>query len=216
MEIKVKKAVGSESKTATTLDLGLGNLPDKIQSRVKQDVGEFLVESLLSSAAKGQSSVAGEGSFDPLSPIYRKKKVAEGHAGKANLELSGDLLDGLTFEETNKGIELGWFGAEAGKADGHNNLSGKSHLPQRRLLPDVGQSFSDSIQSGAEKIIADAIADAVDFDAADFEDVETKADLYTVLDDYFPDMSRAEIKATIARTPALASLLDDQDLFKLL
>lgn len=217
MEIKVKKAQGSDSRTTATLDLFQGvKLPDKILSRVKQDVGEYLVEAILSSAHKSQSPVEGEGSFDALSPQYKKKKVAEGHAGKANLEFSGALLDDLTFEETPNGIELGWFGDQAGKADGHNNLSGKSDLPQRRVLPDVGQSFVSSIQEGAEKIIADAIADSLEFKKSDFEDVDSRATLYDVLDDYFPDFSRSEIKAVIARSPDLAGLLDDMGLLDLL
>lgn len=218
MEIKVKKATGSESKTTTTLDLlsQVKGLPDSVKSRVKQDVGEFLVESILSSAHATKSPVEGEGSFDKLSPAYKKKKVAEGHDGKPNLEFSGDMLDALTFEETPNGIELGWFGDQAGKADGHNNLSGKSSLPQRRLLPDVGQNFTSSIKEGAEKIIADAIADSIEFEREDFDGVETKTELYDVLTEYFPGMGRSEIKAIVARSPELAHLLDDLDLFTLL
>lgn len=126
------------------------------------------------------------------------------------------MLDALTYEETKDGIEVGWFGAEAAKADGHNNLSGDSTLPQRRTIPDVGQKFVEPIQDGIEKIVADAIADSLEFEAKDFEDVKSKASLYDALDEFFPDLSRAEVRGVVTRTPALVRLLDDLGLLELL
>ena len=217
MEIKVTKAVGSDSKTASTLDLFEGvALPDDVKSRVKQDVGDYLVEAILSSAHKATSPIDGEGAFAPLSPVYKAKKLADGLPGKANLEYSGDLLDSLTFNETRNGIEIGWFGSEAGKADGHNNLSGDSLIPTRRLIPDMGQSFDSSITEGIDKIISDAIADSFDFKRSDFVDVTTKQELYDALDEYFPGLSRTEIRGVVARSPDLADLLDSLDLFGML
>ncbi len=191
-------------------------LPEAAKNRIKNDVGDFLVEQLVKSAGKTQSPVAGESWKATLSPEYAKKKKAEGLGTKANLDFEGDMLDSLTYEQTKDGIELGWFGDQAGKADGHNNLSGKSDLPTRRLLPDVGQEFVGSIQGEIEKIVADGIADEMEFDAGDFDTVESKSDLYAALDEYFPDMSRTEIQMAITRTPALARLLDDLDLLELL
>lgn len=215
MEIRVKKAVGSNSKTATTLDLGIADLPEPIKARVRQDVGEYLKEQIISSAGQAKSPVTGA-AFEPLSPTYKKKKKDEGLPGKPNLEFEGDLLDALDFQDTKDGIELGWFGDQAGKADGHNNLSGKSDLPERRLIPDAGESFTDRIQSGAEKIVADAIADAVDLKKRDLEEVTTKAELYETLGEFFDGLSRAEIKAVIHRAPHLVDLLDSMGLLDLL
>jgi hypothetical protein len=191
-------------------------IPEAAKTQIKRDVGDYLVEQITKSAGRAQSPVAGESWKQTLSPEYKKKKKAEGLPTKANMEESGDLLDSLTFEETGNGIELGWFGDQAGKADGHNNLSGKSDLPQRRTLPDVGQEFVSSIQSEIEKIVADGVSNSMEFEAKDFEDVNTKADLYDALSDYFPDLSRAGIKSLIARTPDLAGLLEDMDLLDLL
>lgn len=190
-------------------------ISETAKSKIKNDVGEYLVESILSSASASKSPVAGE-SFPALSKIYKKRKIAEGHAGKPNLELEGDMLDALTFKETKNGIELGWFGDQAPKADGHNNFSGKSDLPQRRVLPAEGQEFVSRIQGEVEKIIADAVADGMSFNTDDFEGVESKSDLYEALDEYFPGMSKAEIKGVIARTPDLAHMLDGMDLIGLL
>lgn len=190
-------------------------LPAATKSRIKNDVGQYLVESILSSASNSKSPVDGEG-WPALSRDYKAKKVGEGFPGKANLEAEGDLLDALKFEETGSGIDLGWFGKQAAKADGHNNLSGDSSLPQRRVLPDVGQSFVGSIQKEAERIISDAITDRLSFESADFENITTRNELYSTLKEYFPDLSRAEIRSSITRAPLLARFLDDAGLFDLL
>lgn len=217
MEIRVKKAVGSADKTTTTLDLTAGlKLPEAVKSRIKSDVGDFLVEQIVKSAGQAKSPVAGESWKAKLSEKYAAKKKSEGLPTKANMEFEGDYLDSLTYQETKDGIELGWFGDQAGKADGHNNLSGDSSLPQRRVLPDVGQKFIAPIQNELEKIVADSIADEVSFDKSDFDGVESKGELYSTLGEYFPDMSRSEIKVLISRTPALADLLDELDLLRLL
>lgn len=216
MEIKVKQAVGSNSRTTSTLSLTEGlKLPEAVKNRIKNDAGEFLVERILSAAAHQESPVEGE-DWPSLSPLYKKKKLAEGLGGKANLEFEGDLLDALTFKETKDGIELGWFGKQAGKADGHANLSGESQIPTRRLIPAEGQEFVPSIQQELERIVADAVTDELDFKSDDFEGVETKTALYETLSDYFPDASRPEIRELITRTPKLASLLEDLDLLDLL
>lgn len=191
-------------------------IPEAAKTQIKRDVGDYLIEQITKSAGRARSPVAGESWQATLSPEYAKKKKAEGLPAKANMEESGDLLDSLTFEETESGIELGWFGAEAGKADGHNNLSGDSSLPQRRTLPDVGQTFVGDIQDEIEKIVADGVTGSMEFERADFEDVGTKSELYSALDEYFPDLTRSEIKMAITRTPELANLLDDLDLLELL
>lgn len=91
-----------------------------------------------------------------LSKDYKQKKIAEGLGGKANLTFEGDLIDSLTYKNTRDGLKIGWFTAsEAPKADGHANLSGKSKLPTRRLIPAEGQKFKGDIQSEIEAMIAE-------------------------------------------------------------
>lgn len=179
-------------------------------------MGDYLVEQIRLSASRSESPVAGESWKKALSPAYKKRKQAEGLDGVANLEEHGDLLDDLDYTHTEDGIEIGWTGDQAGKADGHANLSGDSDLPQRRLIPDVGQDFKTEIQDEIEKIVADAITDSMEFQKDDFEDVETKTQLYDALDEYFPDMSRSDIRDLVARTPDLARMLDELDIFNLL
>lgn len=208
--------MGSESRTTSTLELTAGlKLSAEAKSKIHKEVGDFLVETTLSRVAKARSPIKGE-SFDPLSPTYKKHKVAEGGSGVPDLELSGEMLDSLTFEETDDGIELGHFDDQAAKADGHNNLSGKSSLPQRRYLPDVGDEYEPSVQVEIRKIIADALVEGVEIDTEDFSGVTTKADLYDVLEEYFPEFSRPAIKSAVVRNPQLSRLLDDLGVLNLL
>lgn len=134
-------------------------IPERLKKTIRNDVGEYLKEQIVASAESAKSPVMGE-SFDPLSPQYKKKKIAAGKGGKPNLRFEGELLGDLTWEDTKDGIDLGWFGSQAAKADGHANLSGDSPLPQRRLIPGEGQQFRARIQRGIESIIADHLSEA--------------------------------------------------------
>jgi hypothetical protein len=180
-------------------------------------VGEFVVESVLKSLANAESPVAGA-SWPDLSPKYKDKKEGEGLNGEPNMELSGDMLDSLDFRETRDGIEVGIFGREAWKADGHLKFSGaENNTPRRQFLPDeTNGEFVPGIQREMEKIIADAIGDEMEFKPSDFEDVSSRAGLYDALDEYFPDFSRADIREIITNTPSLVRFLDDAGLLELL
>lgn len=216
MEIKVKKATGSKAKTTTQIQLPIADLPDRIQARVKRDVGEYIVESVLKTVAGAESPVKGE-DWPALSTKYKAKKEAEGLAGEANMEFEGDMLDSLSFEETRDGVEVGIFGKEAWKADGHLKFSGEEGMaPRRRFLPGEGQEFDSAIQDGIEEIILGVIGDETKLDRQDFNAVSTKAELYSVLSEYFPDLARAEIKQLVVSAPSMVAFLDDLSLLELL
>lgn len=215
---KVTKTEGSESKTAASIDFlsDLERVPDDIKAKIKQDVGDFLVESILTAVSKAKSPVAGE-SWPALSKEYKAKKEDEGAAPKANMEEHGDMLNSLTFRETPNGIEIGFFDDQAWKADGHLKFSGKeNHTPKRRFIPAEGQNFTADIQVEIDKIIADNLADAETFKRGDFSGVDTTSALYEVLRRAFGDMSVHEIRAAVTRSPYLTQLLDDLDLMELL
>ena len=214
MEIRVKKAIGTPTKTVSVIDLG--DVPDTVRAKVEAEVGEFLVERINIGLNDAESLVKGE-SFDPLSPTYKKKKIAEGLSGEPNLEFEGDLKDALTFKSTKQGLEVGFYGKEAWKADGHLKFSGKkNHTPQRRFLPGEGQEFNEDVTREVSNIIADTIADATSIKPSDLDDVSTKGELYSTLEEYFPSLSRIAIKAAVLRSPKLAALLDAADLLDLL
>ena len=103
----------------------------------------------------GKSPVAGRGSFKKLNKEYAGEQK-DGNT-TANMELEGDMLDAL-LSKNRKGdkIEIGIFKAkEQGKADGHNNFSGKSTLPTRRFIPNEKERFKKRIRTGIKTIIND-------------------------------------------------------------
>lgn len=207
----------SDSETSVELDLFEGRtLPAKVKKRVQEDVGNFLVEQTLVSMNEKKSPIQGGGGFQPLSKLYKKKKLEEVGSGDANLEFDGVMKDELQFYPTKNGIEIGVYGERAGAADGHNNLSGKSHLPTRRFLPDEGQSYKKPIAAEVERIIADAIADEIGFKKSDFKGIETKSALYEKLGQIFGPMSRSELSLSVFRNEDLTDLLSDLDLLRLL
>lgn len=179
--MKVIKSQGTKSRTTSLIDLFDGEeVSPSLRKEIHNEVGEFLVEQVLQSVAEAKSPVSGE-SFPALKADYKKKKVAEGGSGVANLELSGDLLDALDFKSTAEGLEIGFFNSQAWKADGHLKFSGADNgIPQRRFLPDEGQKFKRDIESQIEDIILDKIIGRAELNENDLKDVETKTDLYEV------------------------------------
>jgi len=213
----VIKSQGSNNRTTSTLDLGIEGLPNDIKSQVRRDVGEFLVEQILQNVSQAKSPIQGE-SFPTLSASYKKRKKAEGGTVSANMELNGDMLDSLTFKasEDRNGIEIGFFDAQAAKADGHNNFSGRSKLPHRQFLPEEGDSFKASIQAEAEKIIADAMLEKADVKKSDLKGIQSSSELFRTLKELTGLSTNSQIRGAVTRNNSLAGILDDLDLLGLL
>lgn len=118
-------------------DYGLDEVPREKRDEVKQRIGDFLKESILSDVSSLKSPVNNR-PFTPLSSDYAdsKSKVAR---RVANLELTGAMLDSLSFEKYRNGIEIGIFDeSEAQKADNHNKFSKRSEytpVPKRQFIP---------------------------------------------------------------------------------
>jgi hypothetical protein len=140
-------------KVTKTISLDLSEVPRGSRTKVKKDIGEFIVNEILLSVSDEKSPVEGGKYTKGLSEEYRKVKGSN----KANLELEGDLLDSLTFELNDKGLEIGIFDkSQTGKADGHNQIHDKHKtLPERRFIPDEKQTFKKNIMNGVKQIIND-------------------------------------------------------------
>lgn len=215
--MKTTKTNLSNQRTSSDIDLFSDNdVPRAARAAVRDAVGEYLVEQIQLAVAAAESPVEGHGKFERLSPEYAELKRKEvGHANQ-NLEASGHMLDQLGFRATSEGVEVGIFGDAAPQADGHNNFSGRSKIPTRRFLPAEGEAFVSTIQNGVEQIIADVIADNQELTKEDFEEVETKSELYDVLAKTFTTLSRSEIRAAVLRSDTLVTLLNELDLLELL
>ncbi len=213
--MKVTAVTAKGNQTSVRLDLELDGVPAKARNEVKEKVGEFLVEQTLLAVGGSSSPVQGE-EWPALSAAYKHWKEGQGGSNEPDLELSGGMLDALDFNPTSDGIEIGVYGKAAPRADGHNNLSGESDLPQRRFLPGEGQEYKSSIQKEIDAIIADAITSNVKLDKKDLDDVSTSAELYAVLEETFGDMARADIRDAVLNSSELIDLLDGEGLLDLL
>lgn len=206
-----------QSETSVDIDLFEGrSLKKATKSRIREEVGSFLVEQTLASMGEKKSPVAGAPGFKALSKNYKKRKLAEVGSGEANLEFDGLMKDEVDFKPSESGIAIGVFGERAGAADGHNNLSGKSNLPLRQFIPDVGQNYKKGIVVEVERIIADIIAEETTFKKSDFEDITTRAELYSELADIFGVMPKAELQLSVFRNEGLTDMLKELDLLGLL
>jgi len=142
--------------------------------QVMNDVGDFVLTSVLDDTANQVSAVYGD-KWDALSPDYKKVKKAKGGKPVANLELEGDMLSALNIVKRSNSLTLSVRGDQADKADGHNNHSGESKLPLRRFVPSEadGDTFSPKIMKGIENIIQN-VKDSADKKAEPDPDQETK------------------------------------------
>lgn len=136
----------------------------KTKKEVLAEVRDYVVEQVLTHVAAQKSPVDGYGKFDPLSPEYKKRKIAEGHPGKADLLFSGDMLDALKGKARSSTVEIGIRGKQGEKADGHCNFSGDSELPLRRFIPneDDGDVWNAAITKGIKRIVRAGRADDAD------------------------------------------------------
>jgi hypothetical protein len=125
------------------IELDFSNVPREELGELKSDIAELIVDEIKIKLAKGESPVQGE-SFDPLSEEYAKKEKNGNR--RPNLNLEGDLWDSLEAKFDGNKLVVGVFDSkEVPKADGHNNFSGESKLPQRRFIPSEDQSFRPEI-----------------------------------------------------------------------
>lgn len=215
--MKVVKTTTSKSETSATLDLFEGrDLSPKIQNRIREEVGTYIVEQSLAAVAESKSPVMGESIPALKKGPYREKKAQELGTTRADLQYSGEMLDELDFRPAPDGIKVGVFGERAPAADGHNNLSGKSSLPRRRFIPDEGQEYKSEIKKEVSRIVADVIAEETRFKKSDFAGVETKSELLKVLRSKFGAMSNSELTLTVYRNEDLLDLLISLKLNKLL
>lgn len=138
-----------------------------------QDIGNAITEEARALIASGQSPVDGVGRFVAYKGVAQSRafagtkrgaelakssgaypySVMKKYPGKqvrpVNLELSGDMLDSLSFRALpqNVGIEWGILNSanEAVKVRAKANNEGTATIPQRQFIPGEGQTFTTSI-----------------------------------------------------------------------
>lgn len=210
--MEVKKAVATSNKTASTIDFSeeLKGLSKDQKEELLDQIGELLIEETLSSVADSRSPVDGS-SFAKLSKQYAKYKESETGSTSPNLDLTGSMLSSLEYNVIGDKIEIGVYGKDAPKADGHNNISGQSNLPERQFIPKAGEGYSKDIENLISDTIDQYIADNAEISKKKLDKVESKDDLYELLREELGDYTNKELKALVMRSE-LASVLDDFDL----
>lgn len=117
-------------------------------------VGMYILGEIKSYVDKTKSPVKGQGGFKALEKEYKKYKKKLGKGSKADLQLTGDMLNTLKVKSTQKYVKLEITkGKEIKKAYNHNV---GDTLPQRQFLPDDNDSesaFKRNITSGIKKVI---------------------------------------------------------------
>lgn len=215
--MKVLRTKATSSETSSEIDLFEDvKLPRAVKVQIAEEAGSILQDIILKSVGGAKSPISGE-SWPGLSPAYKKFKQNQNRPGKANMEFSGDMLDSLDSDVSASGkLTLGYFGDEAEKADGHNNFSGKSDLPQRRSLPGVDQTFKKGAVAQIDDLIAEAVADSVKLPVRRLQNVKTKKDLFNILSEVFPGRSRNSIRDAILNSDDMLRQLSGLDLLQLL
>lgn len=212
----VKKTNATRGRTSSEIDLFSDiAVPRSVKSEVKEKVGEFLKDQILLAVGNQKSPVSGEG-WPALSKNYKAYKKGQGLPGEANMEFTGSMLDSLDYRPTTDGVEVGVFGSDAKKADGHNNFTGSSPLPQRRFLPGDGQKFKANIQSKIDEIIANTVADNVNLTESKLSGIQTKSALFELLGLEFEGFTRRQISSAILGNPDLVSLFERLNLLRFL
>jgi len=214
--MKTLKAEATETKTASTLEFKdeLKGLTRAQRQEVLDQIGELLVEQILDYVGDQKSPVTGS-AFKPLSLEYAKRKKEEVGNTRANLDLFGDMLSAVDYKIREDKIEIGVFGSEAPKADGHNNISGDSKIPTRRFIPSQGQDFTAEIKGLIKETVDQYKAENLRLKKKDLKDIQNTDELYRYLKGELGDMSRASLKQLVLSSE-LAVSLDEFDLLELL
>jgi len=146
----------------------LNNVPNENKGEVKEEIAEFLLDTVLDYVSRGQSPVDGD-AFDGLSKNYLPVKKKKTGSTVPNLELSGGMLDDLKTKIIGNTLEIGLFKDSASelsllKADNHNKFTGKSRntgVPKRAFIPKDGD-YDEEIMDSIREIIADASENEVE------------------------------------------------------
>lgn len=209
MAIKVSgtKVSGSEISSEITFEFPEG-LSREQKRAIKDQAGEIIVDHILGRVSQAKSPISG-GRWPALSSGYKKFKQAEGAGSKANMEFSGDMLDRLGFKRTENGVKIQITGKEARKADGHNNFSGRSNLPQRKFLPEEGDSFGSTVKREIDSLIADQVAKSRNIRKSDIPGITTKSALNAFIRKEFIGVSLSQAKNAILFDDVLRDIFGD-------
>jgi len=125
----------------------IDQVPSNLRSDLVNEVGDYLVQSILDYVGEAKSPVAGGKYKSTLSDLYAKSQK------------NGDMLNALTFKTnaaTGK-VTVGIFDDDqAIKSYNHNK---GDTLPKRQFIPDEDQLLKAEIIRGVKRILQDYLED---------------------------------------------------------
>lgn len=135
-----------------------------VRREALQAMGEFLRDSVLDHVADSKSPVSGGPWKKALSKAYKDVISDFSSVLRANLELSGSMLDALDFKIEGDQINFGVFDDNlVGRAEGNNIGSygqGRGNRSKaRRFIPLSREKFNPEIRSGMRNIAEDIIGE---------------------------------------------------------
>lgn len=133
-------------------------VPKDKKKEALDDVKNYVKEQILKHVSQAKTPVMNGNWKQDLSKAYKKIKGEQSSVSKANLELSGEMLDALEVNEVNsEKLVIQIAGEQAGKADGNNRGTYGKSKPNpaiaRNFIPQEGQELNRTIQSGIKKIL---------------------------------------------------------------
>lgn len=142
----------SKEETSFTFEIpNIDQVPDSLRSDLVNEVGDYLVQSILDYVGEAKSPVAGGKYKATLSESYaNSQKMGD---TMANLDLNGDMLNALTFKTNaeNGTVTVGIFeDTQAIKSYNHNT---GDTLPQRQFIPGEDQLLKAEIIRGVRRIL---------------------------------------------------------------
>lgn len=219
METKRTKVSKSEIYSEIDFTDELQGLSQEDKQQVREEIGELLVEQILDSLASEETPVQGGKYKASLSPDYAKKKKSETGSSAANLDLTGELIRSIDYRIKGNSIQVGVFDSEnAGKADGHNNFSGRSRMPdaRRQFLPEQGQNFKKDIVDLIKETVENYKSDIAELDESKLEQISSKSGLLNYLKEELGIDSTKAVKRAVLSNNRLTKLLDQYDLLDLI
>lgn len=127
------------------------------KDRVFREIAEFIRAATIERTQSGVSPVSGRGKFKQLSKDYAEAKKDGDRT--PDLTLEDEMLESIdVFKLKGNTMRITLPGEQQPKADGHNNFSGDSRIPERRFIPNEkdGETFKNFIIDGIASIIREA------------------------------------------------------------
>lgn len=140
-------------------ELGL-DIPRNKRREALEVAAEFIRTEMLDYIGEGKSPVAGTpAKWAGLSKAYKEFKSGESSSAIANLELTGELLDSISFDSNSREVTITVADSQAAKAEGHLTGIYGDHMTgppkPRKFMPLGDENFKRPILSKLKELLSE-------------------------------------------------------------